>query len=352
MDRLARLALPLTTGQQGGLVTDGIPAVSIDSTGERTGDGNSSSTPRLAPFGRAALRAAGLLDSAPDSWPGSNNYSLPLRGRELPQWVVRLLAAAAIAAALAAGVDGLARARRARVPVLPAAAWLLACWPAFLLAWWWLALAGMSGMIAGVPLSTAPPGTVAIGWPVTLGAPIAAAIGWIGLRPMILRRTGVDREPGVAAPSVLMISSALVAAAVWLWSPLTALLLVPFIHVAPWVCDPERSPGRRISVSLLALTAVPLIACVTALGFALGAGPIALAKIFALLFAGGSIGIAGALCATLAAALYCGALVLALRARRAPQSLIVTRGPVSYAGPGSLGGTGSAMSTRQGAFRD
>jgi hypothetical protein len=65
-----------------------------------------------------------------------------------------------------------------------------------------------------------------------------------------------------------------------------------------------------------------------------------------LLLAGGAVGWTNALAWSLFAGCALTAAVIALRVTRAPAPdtiPITIRGPISYAGPGSLGGTSSAM---------
>ena len=82
----------------------------------------------------------------------------------------------------------------------------------------------------------------------------------------------------------------------------------------------------------------------------LGLGPGALAWSAVLAVAGGHVGMGSALLWSIA--LGCGVAALRLAALRAPDPLdvqaprgreVAIRGPMSYAGPGSLGGTESAL---------
>ena len=61
----ARLASPLTLGEQGPLVAAGIPAVQLSVSGERRRRPPTRVPGRLQAFGRAALRALTALDDAP-----------------------------------------------------------------------------------------------------------------------------------------------------------------------------------------------------------------------------------------------------------------------------------------------
>jgi hypothetical protein len=82
---------------------------------------------------------------------------------------------------------------------------------------------------------------------------------------------------------------------------------------------------------------------------ALGLGPGGLSESIVLALAGGQLGVLGALAwsvalGCLAAVVMLAAPPLSMSGAHSPQEVEVsTRGPVSYAGPGSLGGTESAL---------
>ena len=187
LERIARLALPVTTAGQGTLVSASVPAVTLGSIGELRQPAKAPVGPRFEGFGRAALRVAGILDGAPRNWPGPDSSSLPVRDRELPEWTIRLVAGMAVLAGLLVGVDAMARARRRKVSVFGAAVWMLAAWPPMLMGWIWLMLASVMGVIDGVPEVMAPVGTVPISWAAIAGIPVSVAIGWLLLRPLVLR---------------------------------------------------------------------------------------------------------------------------------------------------------------------
>lgn len=340
LDRALRLALPITTTPQGPLVAEGFPAVTMSSSGERGADPQADAGPLFDSFGRAALRVAGVLDGAPAAWPGRNSGALPLRDRELPEWTIQLIAAMAVLSALVTGVDGLARGRRRKVAVLEPTFWLLSPWPAFLLGCLWLLFAASVGMIPGAPGATAPPGAVPVSWPAVIGVPIALAFGWLVLRPVALKAPGRTAEPGPGSPAGLMLVAAIAAGVVAFRDPLTALLLMPFVHLGPWLADPARAPSRRISALVLVATAVPLLVVIGFLAADFSTGPLQIAWMLALVFAGGSAGVGGVLITTLFAALFVSVAILSFQPRPEPEAVVTTRGPVSYAGPGSLGGTG------------
>jgi hypothetical protein len=78
----------------------------------------------------------------------------------------------------------------------------------------------------------------------------------------------------------------------------------------------------------------------------LGLGPVSLAWNAALLLAGGHVGVLTALEWSIVLGCVASVVVLAMRSVHEPRpedAPVTIRGPVTYAGPGSLGGTESAL---------
>jgi hypothetical protein len=135
--------------------------------------------------------------------------------------------------------------------------------------------------------------------------------------------------------------------AVWLANPYAAALLVPAAHL--WLL--ASLPGSRLRglAAWAALAAGLLVPALVLLyeATALGVGPPGLARTWLIATAGGHVSPWSALAAGLVSA----CLVVAARAVHArPRQAVPaaparprTRGPASYYGPGSLGGTESAL---------
>jgi len=350
--RLARLALPLTTGDQGQLLSAGVAAVMVSSAGEEAVNGSAMAGAELDSFGRAVLRLAGVLDGGSGSWPGRPAAAIPIRDRELPPWVLALVSGALLAVALVVGVDGLARARRRRIPVLSSVRWFASAWPVFGLMWIWLLLSGTVGVIPGVPASVPTPGSVPVAWAAVAGLPVVGILGWMFLRPAIrggetdYARPEDSPGPGEAAPAALMLMAVAGGAVIWLVNPVSALLVVGFVHVAPWLAGPGRSVGRRLGFFLLALTLIPLVLAMVSLMSSFGAGPVQFGWLIVLQLSGGSVGILGGLIVTLFAGLVASVAAVLWRSSQDTEFDFVTRGPLTYAGPGSLGGTESLLGRR------
>jgi hypothetical protein len=301
---------------------------------------------RLQAFGRAALRAVSAIDAAaPRDAPA---FRAAPRGivtlrNVLPDWAVRLVIGSALLPALLVALDAFFRARRRRVAVVPALRWLAVAAVPLPVAWVWLWLLGLTGLLAAAdgpvlprlyPLETT--GGVAM-----LSACLAGALAWFGTR-MFARQARAAAPDGLAVATGLAICG--LAAIVWVPNPYAAALLAPAAHL--WLFAAGGWRGKPAALAVLAGLALPLVAIVY-LGLALGLGPVGLAWGSALAAAGGA-GLPTTLVLAVYAATLAGLLRVVLARRRTARATedgggIKTRGPLSYAGPGSLGGTESAL---------
>ena len=184
---------------------------------------------------------------------------------------------------------------------------------------------------------------------------MAAAIivfGLVWLRRGIAALTGLPvrakadepHGPGAAAAVLLLLCG--VTLVLWLSNPFAALLLTPALHLWMWIVVPDvRLPAPATLVLLLAGLALPALVLVE-YATTLGLGPLPAAWSWALLLAGGNIGLVSALELSVFLGCVVSVIAIALRAtgadRPEPQPVTI-RGPVTYAGPGSLGGTKSAL---------
>jgi hypothetical protein len=173
-------------------------------------------------------------------------------------------------------------------------------------------------------------------------------LGWIGLRPVLVRASGVRGRPGSpgAAGAVVTLLT-VIGIVVWALNPFAGALLVPALHLALLAVAPEIGWSRAAKLGLLVLGLVPagIVALLYALQFDLG--PVGLAWMGALQVAGGQIGLGWALLWAVALGSLAGAVTVVVRServeRRAAPATSSISGPGSYAGPGSLGGTESAL---------
>jgi hypothetical protein len=355
----ARRALPLTFGEQGEVNREGFPAVQLQISGERGPAPDAAvSRTRFGQLGRAALRTVTALDEAGRGAAGGDTQR-PFTGEPegvvtmrnvLPDWSVRLIVLCFLIPALLAALDGFFRARRRHLRMGVWLGWALAAGAAVPFAWAWLRVLGISGALP------APRGPVApwdlrfsSGQAVAL-ASVAVGIAGAGVIARLLTRSGKaargDPAAGAAGAAVGALVSG-VTLLVWIANPYAAALLVPAAHLWLFLGAPQtRLRGAVAWVALGLGLLAPLLVGVAELR-ALRVGPFELVRTWLVATAGGHVSAFSALAlGALAGALA--VLVRVLLARRriepelpAPPSR--TRGPASYAGPGSLGGTESAL---------
>jgi hypothetical protein len=182
------------------------------------------------------------------------------------------------------------------------------------------------------------------------GLAFALALGWV-LWGVLVRRIGWrgPSDPAAAGLGMLVVLLA-VACLAWIGNPYAALLAIPACHLWLPIADPELRPRRGFAISLLVLGLLPLVLLVSFYARQLALGPGELLWMTVLLLAGGHVGVLAtflwslALGSGVAAALLCARRVKRTSKRLSREPLDVTiRGPLSYAGPGSLGGTPSAL---------
>ena len=357
--QLAHLAFPLAAGEQGVLDAQGLPTVLVQASGERgPSTGERVNAARLEGLGRGVLSAVDALDTAPDV-PTTLQDGIVLGQKTMPAWALRLLIGTLLLPPLVAAADGLARLRRRRRRVGSWTLWTLACGLPFLCCAVFCWLLGRLGIIGATPAAPVPDGALALDAAAVTGLVAVAltfVLSWM-LLGALLRRLGasepVFRPDGESAglPPVLLLSG--LALLVWIGNPYTALLLLIAVHVWLLIAAPELRPRRSLALGLVALGFVPLVLLIAFYSHQLGYGLGRTAWEAALLVAGGHVGLGSALLWSLAFGCAAAVTMVAARARPQPGATggvhhderveITIRGPLSYAGPGSLGGTESAL---------
>jgi len=396
---LAHLTLPLSAGEQGPLLAHGIPAVLVQVSGERPPRaGDPASARRLDNFGRAVLSAVYALDANPDlgargggAGGGGLETALPIQRKLLPAWAVRLLLATLLLPPLLVLIDGFARSRRRRLALGRRLLWALACALPFLLAALFTRLLGFSDVLsapAGPVLSAAgalPAGAIAL--EAILAPLLVLVLAWLSW-PALMRRLRLPTRAGEvgkdaaggnyaagndaaggsdAAGLALLIVLFALALVTWVFNPFAALLLVPALHLWLPLAAPEwlRAGGwlhagerrgrshRPLALALVVLGLLPLVALFALYARQLGLSAGQAIHAAVLLFAGGFFSIPALLLWCLAFGCLAAAALVAIGPSPQPppfaapdddgEIAITVRGPMSYAGPGSLGGTESAL---------
>jgi hypothetical protein len=407
LGQLAHLAFGYAPGEQGPLLAAGIPATLVQASGEAgPAAGAPVSSERLEGLGKATLDAIDALDVAPQL-EAAPQRGIVLAHQIIPAWALRLLIGALLIPPLVVLVDGLARARRRSRPIARWTLWALTCAFPFLACALFARALGALGWLSYAPalpvlprdLPFAADGAIAVlacllvlglawlAWPVLLralgltvlpGAPAIDAAGLPAGVPALSRRAsrqggkrgfgvrvgaGVRARVGAARPlrqtsiartdaaGIATLSALLVLALlVWWVNPYAALLMLPALHLLLIPASPDWRPRPLVGLGLLALALVPLALLVAFYADQIGYGLGGFAQAAVLLLAGGHVGLTAA--AAWSLALGC-LVAMALVALTPPaedaagipleRTEVSIRGPLSYAGPGSLGGTESAL---------
>jgi Peptidase family M28 len=360
------LAFPLAASEQRPFAASGDPAVLVSASGPRLpAPGESTSPAQITGFGRAVLETVTALEGGPALEPPS--AYLRLNGKLVPAWAIRVLVLALFAPVLCATVDGLARARRRGHRVGRWTLWVLSACAPFA-----LAVLAVLGLRATDVIDAAPPGPVG-GDALTLpgrAVAILAGLGALVLVGLVVRwwawrRAGVERaapEPanghrrarrtapddaasaGAAAAFLLILCA--VALVIWVQNPFAAGLLVPALHLWMWIVAPERRPRLPWAILLFLAGLVPGVLAALYYAAVLGLGPATGAWNAVLMLAGGEVSVMSALEWSVILGCVVSLAVMIVRIARQPrpaEPAVTVRGPITYAGPGSLGATRSAL---------
>jgi hypothetical protein len=351
-----RRALPFTVSEQGVIADTGLPAVTLSASGERGPAANEHvRRGRLDRLGRTVLRTVSAIDAAgadreadEPAFAGDPKGIVTMRN-VLPDWAVRLLVGTLLLPAFLTALDGFFRIRRRRIAVGPWMAWLAATGLPVVLLWIWTRALGIAGALEPPDAPVLPLPPFDRGAAIAAGSLVlVAALGWFGVRRLILARAGERANPmagSLAAATGAVLC--LLAALVWVVNPYAAALLLPAAHV--WLF--AAAPGSRLrgwaGAAAVAVGLLPFAVVVLYYAQALALNPLELAWMSFLAVASGQLSLAVAV--VVAGLLACLAgLLMIMRERRRVQANaepepLRTRGPVTYAGPGSLGGTESAL---------
>jgi hypothetical protein len=356
--QLAHLAFPLATGEEGPLNASGLPAVLVQVTGEATPRaGEPVSTERLEGFGRAALSAIDALDTAPDI-EAAPQRGLVIGRQVLPEWVLRLLLATLLIGPLLLLADGYARLRRHRGSsgnraMLRGLEWTASCALPFLVAAVFAKALGWLGALSATPAMPVPASALSFHGPAVravLAVVLVLGLGWLAW-PWAVQRLDLRVRPGDDGAGLAVLAVLLgVGVVAWVRNPYAALLVLPALHLWLPLVSPQTRPPRPAALALVAIALAPIALLVAFYARELGVGPGGIAWDAVLLLAGGHIGVAASALWSLAFGCVIAATLLALTAsapsansRMDGGAPVRIRGPLSYSGPGSLGGTESAL---------
>ncbi len=347
-EEMARLALPLTTGAQGLLGAAGIPAVLVGADGESQPGRHGADVAVLGAFGQGLLGVTSVLDGT-SVLPTAPTRDLSFGTQLLDGWAVRALIGALLLSLAACTLDVLARARRRRVAVARPFGWALSFAAPFVLAGVFAAFLGAGGLLPATPLADVTPAQLPVsaeGVAALVSIGLLFVLAWV-LWAAALARRGRRRRPDAAGAAAGLLALATVTAALlWLQNPYTAALLILPAHLWLVVLTREHGRPRLLGAVCVAVSLVPLIAAVGLICSVLRIEPFALLWTLVLMIAGGALSPAGLVLASLTAGSFVAAASILVRGEpiAGDERVEVTvRGPLSYAGPGSLGGTESAL---------
>jgi hypothetical protein len=351
--QFSHLALPIGIGTQGVLLDSGLESIRFSGSGLLPVDPEVEEidADRIGGVGRAALQTVSAIDASDGLEHGPPAY-LTFARSVLPAWAVSILSLTLILPALVASVDAFARARRQNEPVASWISWVVARIVPFavgLLVGILLVVAGLAPNVSrAAPAPSVEPLDASAA--ALLGVVAAAiALAWIFARPVLARWGGAPGDssaPGAGCAAALFVSAAAVAA--WFLNPWAALALAPAANL--WALAslaPGQGRSRRRTLLVAGGLLVP-VGIVLLYMLQLGLDPLEALWYGFLLVTGGQVDLLSAIvgCVLLGCLI---AVVEVLVARRhgeeepAREPTPPVRGPGGYAGPGSLGGTESAL---------
>jgi hypothetical protein len=357
------LAFPLASSEQRPFAANGEPAVLVSTSGSRVPPPDEKTSQyQIAGFGRAVLQSVSAFEAGTSSVPGPSSY-VRWSGKLIPAWAVRLLVLALIAPVLIATIDGTARARRRGARVVRWALWVLAWCLPFV-----LAVLVVLGLRLTGAINIAPPGPIdgsvlTLGGRATailIGLALLIVLGlvgvWWGGRRMWSGRAAPEATNGHArrrqrapddaaspgAAAGLMLVLCVVTLALWLENPFAAALMVVALHCWLWIVGPENRLRAPWAILLLVAGLVPGVLAALYYMTVLGLGLAPAAWNAVLMLAGGDYSVMAALLWSIVLGCVISLALMMVRIARQPRPAdapVTIRGPVTYAGPGSLGST-------------
>ena len=352
--QLSRLAFPLGIGSQGPFLDEGFEALRVSGSGELppdgAADGGGQRHARRARPGRAAhrdrdrparQRRARPADLRHRGQPGDAGLAAGAARRSpccCPRWWPRWTPSRV--------------SRRRREPVAAWLRWLGVWCVPFVAALGRGRAARARGRHAGAaarsrrrpPTSRSTDRRVAVLCGVVV---LAAGSFWLARR-LIVRSDPRVADPGrPGAATALALVTSITAVLLWFVNPFAALLAVPAVHLWMLATLTETLPPRRVRGLMVAVGVLPALLVATYHLFVLHVDPLSGAWYLLLLVTGHVVGLVSALigCVWLGALCAAFAIVRSSRDPERPSAREGPRvyGPGSYAGPGSLGGTESAI---------
>ncbi len=247
--QLVDLGFPFTLHEQGPLLAQGIPALTLTTGGERPPNAFGDQPERLnrvrlVELGRAAQQLLRWLDAGAELAPGTARY-VYFGPRVLPGWAIELVLLAALLPFLVSTVDLFARCRRRHIPLTPA----LRSYRSRVGFWLWVAilfeLFALIGIWPSAPSVPLPPNAApATDWPVisVLALAFLVGLGWLVARVRLVPRGPVSATEQLAGAAAALLALAVVSLLVVATNPFALIFLLPSLHAWLWLPHVRRRP--------------------------------------------------------------------------------------------------------------
>jgi Peptidase family M28 len=247
--QLVDLGFPFTLHEQGPLLAQGIPALTLTTGGERPPNAFADQPERLnrvrlVELGRAAQQLLRWLDAGAELAPGTARY-VYFGPRVLPGWAIELVLLAALLPFLVSTVDLFARCRRRHIPLTPA----LRSYRSRVGFWLWAAilfeLFALIGIWPSAPSVPLPPDVApATDWPVigVLALTFLVGLGWLVTRARLVPRGPVSATEQLAGAAGALLALAVVSLLVVATNPFALIFLLPSLHAWLWLPHVRRRP--------------------------------------------------------------------------------------------------------------
>jgi hypothetical protein len=275
LQQLIDLGFPYSAYEQAPLVSRGIPAVTVTTSGDRP---PGSSEPlherldvaRLGQIGRATQNAVDAMEQGVALAQGPASYVF-LGQRLVRGWAIEIVLVAALLPFVVAAVDLFARCRRRRIRVAPA----LRSYRSRLLFWAFVGLLfvvfGLLGAWGHGDGRPAPLDDV--GWPsgALLGIAAITGLGWIVARDRLLPRRPVKPEELLAGHAAALLALSVVGLLVVATNPFALVFLLPTLHIWLWLPQVQSRPvWTRLAMLVAGLIGPALLLWSFATRFRLG----------------------------------------------------------------------------------
>ena len=247
--QLVDLGFPFTLHEQGPLLAQGIPALTLTTGGERPPNAFADQPERLnrvrlVELGRAAQQLLRWLDAGAELAPGTARY-VYFGPRVLPGWAIELVLLAALLPFVVSAVDLFARCRRRHIPLTPA----LRSYRSRAGFWLWVAilfeLFALVGIWPSAPSVPLPPNAApATDWPVigVLALTFLVGLGWLVTRARLVPRGPVSATEQLAGAAAALLALAVVSLLVVATNPFALIFLLPSLHAWLWLPHVRRRP--------------------------------------------------------------------------------------------------------------